>query len=149
MNRKLTLKIVGSLIILALIVGCTASTPTLTLTFDQNKCSYSGPKAISAEKLNVDLVLPELNPQASGFALVTLDSGKTIADLEAWPSTDPPDWLTVLSDAGEISKNASINIDLAPMMAFHTGDALYLVCFQKDSNGIVNKIGAFGPIKTK
>ena len=151
MKPKLMFRILAGLLILSLMIGCKAvpKPASLTLSFTQNKCSYSGPKKIHAGVFMVDLTFPDKNPLASGFGLITLNSGKTIADLRAWPNVDPPAWVTVLDVNGDISSERTFNYDLTTMDAWHSGESLYLVCFQMDSAGNVNKIGQYGPINVE
>jgi hypothetical protein len=151
MNSKITFRIIGGLLTLLFLIGCNTSTqaPNPTLTFTQGKCTYSGPQTNSAAAFMVSLVLANKNTPESGFALVTLSSGKTIADLKAWPSTDPPAWLTDIDDEGYISKDTNFPYDLTKYSYWHQGEPLYLVCFQLDSKATVQKIGAFGPINVK
>jgi hypothetical protein len=117
-----------------------------TLTFDLGECAYSGPNSLPYGKFTLDLVQSKTDPLPFGFALVTLQSGKTIADLEAWPSADPPDWLYVLTVQSYLTTTQSFNWSLTYNGLYKPPEPVYLVCFQQDAKGNVNKIGAFGPI---
>ena len=151
MNSKKAFRMIGGLLILLFLIGCNASSqaPNPTLTFTQGKCTYSGPQTNSAAAFKVSLVLSNKNTPESGFALVTLQNGKTIADLKALQSTDPPAWLTDIDDEGYIHKSTTFPYDLTKYSYWHQGEPLYLVCFQLDSKATVQKIGAFGPIIVK
>lgn len=149
MQSKLMFRILAGLLILSLMIGCNASPqPTSpTLTFATNKCSYGGPKTLSGVfMLNIDL--PGKNPLRVGYALVTLKNGKTFADLKAYHSTTPPDWLTDLDDQGYIAQSQIFTYNTA-QLGLHAGDQIYLVCFQEDSTGDVHNIDSLGPINIK
>jgi len=95
---------------------------------------------------NSNLVLPgpygvilyDKDPSSyAGLAFVTLNADKTLADLQAWPSVSPPDWLQVEDyietiPGMEVSKVSEMK-----------DKPIFLVCF--DASG---KIGALGPIET-
>ncbi len=149
MKSWLMFRILAGLLIMSLMMGCNASPqPTSpTLTFATNKCSYSGPTSLSGA-FSLNIVFPAKNPPLSGYALVTLKNGKTFADLKAYPSSDPPNWLTDLDDKGYLANSESFNYDTAKL-GLHAGDQLYLVCFQMDLNGNINKIGQYGSINIK
>ncbi len=117
------------------------------LTLGDNTCNYSGPNSINYGPITVSVVHTEKKPLYAGFALVTLQNGKTIKDLQAWPSTTPPLWLTDLEDKGYLQDNRTFSYDLTKYGNYHPYEPLYLVCFQMNSQGVINKIGAFGPIE--
>jgi hypothetical protein len=122
MQSKLMFPILAGLLILSLMMGCKASPPPTspTLTFATNKCSYSGPTTVSGV-FSLNIVLPTKNPRPSGFALVKLKNGKTFADLKAYHSTNPPDWLTDLDDQGEITISQMFTFDTVAL-GLHAGD---------------------------
>ncbi|MGA2489214.1 MAG: hypothetical protein ABSF99_03370, partial [Anaerolineales bacterium] len=129
MKSKLMFHILAGLLILSLMMGCKASPPPTspTLTFTTNKCNYGGPTSLSGA-FTFNIVLPSKNPLEAGYALVTLHNGKTFADLVAYKSTTPPDWLTDLDDQGYLAQSQSFNYDTAKL-GLHAGDQMYLVCF--------------------
>jgi hypothetical protein len=132
--------------------GCASartSIPTLSLTFAHKKCAYRGPKRISGGVFMLNVFVPRFNTPWSEFALVTLNSGKSIADLQAWPSTELPAWVTSLAYQDAITMDRSFPLDLSKEANWHPEEPLYFVCFQMDSNGIIQKIGAFGPIEVR
>jgi hypothetical protein len=135
-------------ILFMLLAGCNkASQPAHpTLSLGNNTCTYSGPNSVHFGAFKLDIVQTEKDPLASGFALVTLQSGKTIADLQAWLSTTPPHWITDLDDQAMLTTTQSFSYDLTKMKWYHPYESLFLVCFQRDAKYIINKIGAFGPI---
>jgi hypothetical protein len=57
----------------------------LTVTFSDNKCSYSGEKAVAAGEIVFSMI--DNNPDLDAAMIVlTLDNGKTIEDLKALPA---------------------------------------------------------------
>jgi hypothetical protein len=148
-HKKVFVLIALALVMLLAACGKASRPANPTLTFGDNTCSYSGPNSVPYTKVTLDFVQAKGNSLEYGFALVTLHSGKTIADLKAWPSTDPPEWLSILDDNGYLVKDMSFSYDLSTMGIgmYHPYDSLYLVCFQMNAKGEINKIGAFGPIK--
>jgi len=125
-----------------LISGCTSpkesptatptkdSRPLLRVTFKDGTCFYDGPTKLTTTKVNLKLIIEEGNEDAmSGVAVVavTLNEGKTIEDLRAWPSTDPPTWLSIISMyelfPGPLEKDFSLRLP---------SESVYFVCFHPD-----------------
>ncbi len=115
------------------------TTPILTVTFKDDTCYYEGPTSVNTRDVKMRLIIEEGNQNAmDGVAVVTasLRDGKTIDDLEAWPSTDQPPWLDVIALSElfpePMEKEFSIRLPEEPA---------YFVCFHPTA-----KIGTFGPI---
>jgi hypothetical protein len=120
--------------------------PEATLTFSGDICTYSGPKSLPG-KFNINVVVEGQAETMYGYVLVTIEEGKTIEDLQAWPSTDPPGWLKdQLRDTGPVfgSGNTKQNADMWSNPSF-SGGPIFLVCFVDDTT--TRKIGALGPIE--
>ncbi len=158
MKRKMKSHIVLWLIVILLLSACgkndkpvpvgepisaTATTepvPVLVFTFRNGTCDLEGPSSINSGPIKMKIVIEEGNEEAmQGVAVVTatLDESKTIADLEAWPSTDKPPWANIISlnehFPGSLEKEFSVRISSGPA---------YFVCFLPDA-----KIGAHGPLE--
>ncbi len=156
MNRKMLSQTIGVPLMVLFIVGCTSSThtqvatPTLTLTIHENNCTFDGPKTIPDGDFMIKLVIEEQKPTESGYALVTLEKGKTIEDLKAWPSADQPAWVVLVHGVHELAGGThtyTYNPTKFTENALFHGGPYYLACFRTDPNtGSVAKIGAFGPI---
>jgi inosine-uridine nucleoside N-ribohydrolase len=120
-----------------------APTPTtspaadIVVTFDGGKCVYTGPQVIKAGRITIDWVVENKDYEKYGLVIVTLNEGKTFADLDQWPSSDPPPWLTVTNvweaPAGS-RKQVTAQITRGPF---------YFVCFYSPPD---TKYGALGPI---
>jgi hypothetical protein len=150
MNHKIISPIINGLLIMACFIGCAASAPTLTLIFTDtgDKCTYRGPKTISSETFMVNISPGESN-LGSGYSIVMLQSGKTIDDLDAYPSIHPPEWVTVLVVNGLVIQDQSFTYDLTEIKNWIQGEPIYLVCFKGDGHGDVIKINSVGPINIK
>lgn len=158
MKTKYTVVLTCSLIVLVMLSACgPVKTPTLateepvpatpiaeqvpllTITFRNGTCDYDGPSDIPAGMVKMKLIIEEDNEEAmQGVAVVTatLEEGKTIEDLRAWPSTDQPPWTNILAlyelFPGALEKEFTLRIP--------AGSA-YFVCFYPEA-----KIGAHGPL---
>ncbi len=151
MKTKQFLMIGSSMIvILFLLTACgqslsaspTQGPPEVTITFSGDACTYSGSKSLP-DKFNINIVVEGQGKTKYGYVLVTLDEGKTIEDLQAWPSSDPPEWLKdQLRDTGPVfgPGNTKQNLDWSSHESVVT--PIYFVCF-----GDYRKIGALGPIE--
>ena len=151
MKTKQFLMIGSSMItILLLLSACgqspsippTEGPPEVTVTFSGDTCTYSGSKSLP-DKFNINIVVEGQGNTKYGYVLVTLDEGKTIEDLQAWPSSDPPAWLKdQLRDTGPVfgPGNTKQNLDWSSYDVVVT--PIYFVCFADDT-----KIGALGPIE--
>jgi pyrimidine-specific ribonucleoside hydrolase len=144
-----------TLILLFVVVSCAAPQPALTLTpttppsaaasstadivitFDGDKCVYNGPQTIRAGRITVDWVVENKDYDKYGLVIVTLNEGKTFADLDQWPSPDPPPWLTIINGweapAGS-RKQVTAQITRGPF---------YFVCFYSPPD---TKYGTLGPV---
>ena len=109
----------------------------MTITFDGNECTYDGPQSVPAGKITVDMVFK--NKEHDRFALViaTLDEGKTFEDLDQWPTTDPPPWLTIV-DGWETPPDSTKQVT-----AQIANGPLYFVCFYSPPD---TKYGTLGPV---
>ena len=150
MKTKQFLLVGSSLItILLLLNACgqsaTQGPPEVTVTFSGDTCTYSGSKSLP-DKFNINIVVEGQGNTKYGYVLVTLDEGKTIEDLQAWPSSDPPEWLKdQLRDTGPVfgPGNTKQNLDWSSYESVAT--PIYFVCFAVDTT--TRKIGALGPIE--
>jgi hypothetical protein len=125
--------------------------PRLTLSITGNECTLDGPTTIPYGQFEITLVIDEPEVSETGYALVALDEGRTIADLEAWPSADQPEWADRLAGEHQMEAGTSSrSIDLVPMAAMQGRGAFYIVCIHTDPQTHVReKIGALGPIEVE
>jgi hypothetical protein len=123
--------------------------PELRLTINGEGCTLDGPTAVPFGEFVMTLVIDLPEVSETGYALLVLDEGKSIKDLEAWTSGDYPEWadrLTIVNqtEAGTSDKT----IDLAPKAAMADRSEFYIGCFHTDPQTHVRKmIGAHGPIQ--
>ena len=146
MKSKQLLMISSSVIIILLLLSACGQSPSVppevTLTFSGDTCTYGGPKSVP-DKFNINIVVEGQGNTKYGYVLVTLDEGKTIEDLQAWSSSDPPEWLKdQLRETGPVfgPGNTKQNLDWSSYESVVT--PIYFVCFGDD-----RKIGALGPIE--
>jgi len=140
-------------VVLIVSVGCAppqptptaASTPApmdtpvdITVTFDGNECTYDGPDTVSAGEITVNWNIKDQDHEKFGLAIVTLDEGKTLENLDVWPSVDKPPWATLVAFAE--TRPGS----LSPMVADVTEGPIFLVCFTAYPE---RKIGVLGPVE--
>ena len=97
-----------------------------TITFDGDQCVYNGPDALPPkQRINTVLDVTDQDAYDSyGFAVVTLYGDKTLADLEAWPSTDQPPWTKLYSLTSDIPQGTRFEED-----AWLVDGPIYVVCF--------------------
>ncbi len=131
-----------------------AQNPTMKLSIIENECSFEYPSTFVNGEFRIQLTLNEKRPTDSGYALVTLDKGKTIEDLKAWPTAEQPVWVFLIDGVHETSVGTHLysydSTEFSKYSQFYTGGPLYLVCFHTNPDtGVTNKIGAFGPIEFK
>jgi len=141
-KRMNWMKLVLFLIILLLAAGCSQlgspKTPDkITITFTDTGCSLSGPQEVPAGIIEMDWITTSDVHDIYGIAILTLDDGRTIEDLNKWKSLDEPPWADVVSfrDAkGKTTTELFINLDKEK-------ESFYFVCFDPDQI-----IGALGPV---
>lgn len=141
--------LIGIVIIVALTACSGAKTPippkNLTFTFSTDmQCSVQGPKSIHPGENTVDMVGNIQNHGKVGLAVATLDSVKTIKDIQEWPSTIQPAWLTIITFLESPSDGTTYTqtFNVSPE---NTGP-VYFVCFSEIPEA---KIGALGPYEVK
>lgn len=116
--------------------------PLLTFTFRDGTCEYDGPSSVEAGMVKLKIVIEEGNQDAmDGVAVITvkLREGKTISDLQAWPSMDKPPWADIVAInelfPGPMEKEFSLRV---------SNESVYFVCFHPEA-----KIGALGPVEVQ
>jgi len=146
MKTKQFLMICSSMITILLLLNACGQSPSappeVTITFSGDSCTYSGSKSLP-DKFNINIVVEGQENTKYGYVVVTLDEGKTIADLQAWPSSDPPEWLKdMFTDTGPVFGPGTTKqiFDWSSYESVVT--PIYFVCFGDD-----RKIGALGPIE--
>jgi hypothetical protein len=77
----------------------------VNVTTKAGECIFEGPLAFPAGPIKIHVSNDDAE-KAAYVGVIMLDEGKTIADLEAWPDTMPPDWVQLLGadvdlDAGK------------------------------------------------
>ena len=111
----------------------------------------AGPGIVPFGEFNITLVIDVPKVSETGYALLVLDKGKTLADLQAWTSGDYPEWadrLTIVNQTEAGTSNKAI--DLAPKAAMADRDEFYIACYHTDPQTRVRKmIGAHGPIQVE
>jgi hypothetical protein len=135
----------GTADLLAL-AGCT--TPTLTLTIHENACTFDGLASVHFGEIRIRLIIEEQIPTESGYALATLEEGKSIDDFRDWSSAEQLEWLYLLDGVHEYAAGShTYGYDLANLSTTYNGEPLYIGCFRKDpETGQIQKLDAFGPI---
>ena len=125
--------------------ACNASADTIpTLTFEDNKCTYSGPSKLPSI-FTLTWVIND-PPSSHAYIVVTLDEDKTFDDLQDALDVIGPEleWVHLISrdftPAGDISLTKEHN--LAANYLFH-GEPIYFVCFFDDLTDLTGPI----PIK--
>jgi hypothetical protein len=122
-------------------------TPILTLTINEMECTLDGPMTIPYGEFMINLVINEQKPTESGYALARLVDGKTIKDLQAWPTMEQPPWLIVINGVHETAGGShTYSYDLRQIPTY-SGEPLFIVCARMTDSGDTAKLGAFGPIE--
>jgi hypothetical protein len=152
MHANRPVRLAAVLWLLLFIAGCAASpVPTLTLTIREKDCSLDGPMSVPYGELNIRLVIEQQKPTDSGYALISLKEGKTLADLGAWPSNaDGPAWVVAIDTVHAMAGGThTYTYDLSRVAnPNYQGEPLYLACFHIDPTAVLPAIlGSFGPIE--
>ncbi len=118
----------------------------LMVTFSAgDQCSLEGAKSVQAGPLQYEIYVDAQDHPIYWLALVTLDEGKGLPDLQAIPAEDisQPDFAQLIVANFETRGSHStllLNVDKGP---------LYFACFAGDRYGIGRKIGALGPVEVE
>lgn len=136
--------VVLGLVMIAVVAACSGAqaTPTpepagITVTFEGDTCVYHGPASVPAGRVPVVLDVQDATAhERYSLGVATLDEGKTLEDLEAWPWADgAPLWLHdhggVEADQGA-SEETTITLFEGP---------LYIVCFTASPDRAANVLG--------
>jgi hypothetical protein len=123
--------------------------PAFTVTIKGKECTFAGPMRIPFGEFTIKLVIEKQKISEMGYALITIDEGKTLDDLKG-SNAAQPDWAHRLAGEHKFEGTSSRAFDLANMPAFYKGEPFYVVCFWTDPDlSIRQVIGAFGPIEVE
>jgi len=116
---------------------------SITVTFAGGTCSMEGPQQVPAgATLVIHWTLEDTNYTLPGLCLVTVDEGKTLADLEAAPGYPQPSWVHLTyGDCRPMDYGLTTTV---AQVVMNTGPA-YIGCFGSQTR----KIGVLGPIEVK
>ena len=137
-------RILVVMLLLTLCAGCGGKESEPTLTFDADGCTYAGPGQVD-QRFTVTWVIQETGHTGYIYALMTIDEGHSLSDLQALPAEDPPPaWAHKLNyDWAPQAGTTQKTFDLSSNAAYQQGP-VYLVCFFVDHD---TAIGAVGPIE--
>jgi hypothetical protein len=133
-----------TVVAVALLPACT--TPSMTITFTDKACTYSGTASIPLGKFTVNWVVNDQIHNKTGLLIMTLAEGKTLADLQTTRTAEAPPWVTILwtddenafgSDLEKIRNYSHVH-DLRTLANYH-GEPLYMVC--GNEIGMTNPLG--------
>ena len=115
----------------------------LTVTFEGDQCTYRGPKHVPAGRIPLVLdVTDQTAHEVYGVGAVTVDEGKTLEDLVAWPAAaNIPVWG---HDHGYVETSQGTAQETT-LVIFE--GPLFLVCFAGPSSGNGGKVDVLGPIE--
>ncbi len=127
----------------AVTIDRTEPTPSplakMAVTIEGDKCDYNGPQKIAVGQIAMDWNVDEAHDKY-GLIVATLDKDKSFADLDAWPSTDQPPWLQVVT-------YAEANPDSHSTVTAEVEEgSIYIVCFTAPPE---KKMGTLGPIEVE
>jgi|GEM_PF-2586028 len=124
-------------------------TVTLTVKFTEKDCTYDGPRSIPYGKFTVKWIVDDAKHNKTALVLLTLASGKTLADLQACPCSEKSDWINGLWLDEENAFGAELKTarsyvheyDLTGQANYH-GEPLYMFCGNEEG-----KTSSLGPIE--
>ena len=141
---KKTLTILTFLILAILISSCKPEPKEMKVTFSGAECSYSGPQKIPAGKNTITVdVQKDIKGTGGEVAMLTMEEGKTAADLEAWAEQGPPPWVNVF--AGEAQGIDPGNVMTRTFSVDGTTSPFYIVCFDSPQT----RNGVLGPFEVE
>ncbi len=141
-KQLFALGIVLVLVILLAIACTSAPAKNITITYTSDgKCTMEGPKTIPAGKNTLEMVGNIQDHGNVELAIVQLDPGKTLKDLQDYPSPYDPDWVDIAGYLAAPSDGTSYSRDFEVSQG-----PIYFACFYETP---FTKIGAFGPVEVK
>jgi hypothetical protein len=138
--------VVLGLVVAAVVTACGGAQATLTpepsgitVRFDGETCVYHGPARVPTGRIPVVLdVQDQTSHEEYSMGVATLDEGKTLEDLKAWPWTSgAPLWL---HDHGGVGAEQGATGETT--VTLFEGP-LYIVCFTASPDRVA---GVLGPI---
>lgn len=150
--KTVTILAIISFLLSAILLLAACGSPSMTVTFTENGCSYNGPPTIPYGKFTVNWSVNDQKHNKTVLLIVTLAEGKTIDDLKALHSGEAPQWVNILWNdeenafGSELEKVRSYHHehDLTTLDNYQ-GQPLYLVCGNEE--GTTNT--PQGPIEVK
>jgi hypothetical protein len=111
----------------------------MTVTFAGGTCTLDGLQPVPAgTTLVIYWNLEDTNYTLPGLCLLTVDEGKTLADLEAAPGYPQPSWVHLVTDCWPNPDGLATTV----RAVLYTGP-VYIACFRSETK----KIGVLGPIE--
>ena len=118
----------------------TPAPASMTVTFAGGTCTMDGPQQVpEGTRLVIDWILVDKDYVLPGLCLVTVDAGKTLADLVAAPGFPQPAWAHLVGSCWDHRGGGTKTVQSPPL---RTGP-VYLACFKSEKT----KIGVLGPIE--
>lgn len=122
------------LFVISVLTDCNR-TPTMTIKFTENSCTYNRPGSVPYGKFSLNWVVNDQKHNKTGLVILTLDADKTTDDLRAYHGAEAPSWAHVLRTDEENAfgpdlekvRNYSHKHDFHTQASYH-GEPLYLVC---------------------
>ena len=119
-----------------------ASAANVVITFDKgDKCSMKVISPLTDSQMNLEIVVNDPTYQNYMVVFMTLDPGKTLADLEAWTVADSPPYAQFVGL--DVVSPASRTAHSLPTIE---GGELYFSCFVEGPNAL-KIIGSVGPVE--
>ncbi len=113
---------------------------SMTVTFAGGTCTMDGPQQVpEGTRLVIDWNLVDKDYVLPGLCLLTVDAGKTMADLVAAPGFPQPAWAHLVGSCWDHRGGGTKTVQSPPL---RTGP-VYLACFKSEKT----KIGVLGPIE--
>jgi hypothetical protein len=132
------------LIAVSLLTACT--TPSMTVKFTENNCTYDGPTSIPFGKFRANWLVNDQKHNKTVLLIINLAEGKTIDDLKAYNGGEQPQWVKVLWNYDENAFGSELekvrryhhDYDLKALDSYQ-GQPLYMVCGNEE--GPTNPLG--------
>jgi hypothetical protein len=118
--------------------AATLSRADISVTMVAGTCKLEGTREVYPDTFSIAFVGGDQSSPLYGLAVVSLTDGKTLTDLQQWPSAAQPPWVRLLSDGSVLPETRVV-------WSVHASEnPVFIVCFTSPPD---KKVAVLGPIE--
>ena len=130
--------------------ACTSQPSTPTITFEDDRCTYSGPDSIQADRFTFQWVMNSQQYAENNVFAIQVEEGQSVDDLVGTNLKAKTPWVSSLRQEWSIQPGPwtkELTWDLTDSARFQPGPVYFLCAHQINDEIII--YGVAGPVETE